>query len=109
MRPTGRDVEGTNLGTLILAYYLRLERVWSLKPRPGHRQIEMESVRIIRLPIEAIKGGFRIAMIVDWNKFGRIEKAAIPSAAQRDKISPPCSSGPICHIFGPVPKGTVLR
>ena len=80
MGPSRREVEGPDLRTLILACCLRVERVRGLKPRPRQRQIQMESVRVVRLPIEPVERRLRIAVIVNRNEFRRIEKPAARAA-----------------------------
>ena len=99
VRPRGRNVEGLDLGALIgwadqiairshHAIVQVVVRVRCLEPGAREAEVEMQSVRLRQLVIEAVENVLLVATRVEDDKLRRVQKAPGVEPVGRDEVPP---------------------
>src|ERR1700687_5813895 len=88
MGPARGHIERFDLGALVLACGLRIERIGFLKPGSREAEIQVNGVWSRGLKVKTIEHVFFISLVVHHLEFRRIEKAPGVQAIRGDEVSP---------------------
>src|SRR5260370_31103499 len=86
--PTGGDVVGLDLRSLVLECRLGVKRVGRLEPRARVAGVQVDSVSASQLKIYAIEQVLLVALGVDHLKLRRIQEPSCIQAADGNEIDP---------------------